>query len=584
MAPHSTAPPVSITTAASSTNATRSVLLGVDFTRSTSSLSSALRGLDLSSTSATADYDDSECCGGGGPAGCCCMSSGVVSQSSTPQPPCLELSGAEVLAANPAFNSLKLPLSRIARSARLLGSPDLPAATVRLSEPESSESSVCDPRKQSRDISVPPAYMQPHFPYMIPNLPVLDARLLTSASAVKRTYHFDIDVTDYPEEIEGVDFRVGGAVGVSPPNDSAIVDEILTRLDICELERDKLQTLTTTCGRWPTIWGDDEPRKLQTTVRELFTWTIDLHNGVFTKSLLRVLAEYATDSTERSILLWLCSHQGQSTFCNLRSDKYPPTLLQLLLAFPSVEPPVGHLLSVLPTLMPRFYSLSSDPVSSTEATSDHPDHLIRKIEFAVTIHKASESWHDPPRQRTGVCTAFMEQLAQRCMAGESVTIPLFRGLQANPLAKEFRADGPMLLIGAGVGVAPFRGFVQRRLKNANCKNKVWVLQGCRDSLMDELYAGEWGIDDSDVRKVVQSRRGTKQYVQDEVIVQGSLVWDVISHPEGCIFVCGSSKGMGEGVEASLIAVAMEKGAMSDDQAKEFWKEKARTWQYVTETW
>lgn len=57
---------------------------------------------------------------------------------------------------------------------------------------------------------------------------------------------------------------------------------------------------------------------------------------------------------------------------------------------------------------------------------------------------------------------------------------------SNPLAREFASDGPMLLIGAGVGVAPFCGFVQRRLRSANCANKVWVLQGVRDSLLDEL--------------------------------------------------------------------------------------------------
>ena len=94
---------------------------------------------------------------------------------------------------------------------------------------------------------------------------------------------------------------------------------------------------------------------------------------------------------------------------------------------------------------------------------------------------------------------------------------------SNPLAREFVSDGPMLLIGAGVGIAPFRGFVQRRLRSANCANKVWVLQGIRDSLLDELYKGEWGVHEAKVKKVVQSKRGESIYVQEEVRHQADLV-------------------------------------------------------------
>jgi sulfite reductase alpha subunit-like flavoprotein len=87
--------------------------------------------------------------------------------------------------------------------------------------------------------------------------------------------------------------------------------------------------------------------------------------------------------------------------------------------------------------------------------------------------------------------------------------------EAKPLTIEFTSDGPMLLIGVGVGIAPFQGFVRRRLKSANCANKVWVLQGVRGSLVDELYWGEWGVHEDEVKRVVESRREGR-YVQDEV--------------------------------------------------------------------
>lgn len=161
---------------------------------------------------------------------------------------------------------------------------------------------------------------------------------------------------------------------------------------------------------------------------------------------------------------------------------------------------------------------------------------------------------------------------------------MFRGLMANPMAKEFdKADGPMLLIGAGVGIAPFRGFVQRRLQNANCLNKVWVLQGVRDSLLDELYSGEWGIhDDAAIKKVVQSRvaAGGSRYVQDEVRAQKELVWSIVNAPDGRVFVCGSSKGMGQGVEDALVDVAMAMGRLARADARLFWAKKREGGQYI----
>ena len=163
-------------------------------------------------------------------------------------------------------------------------------------------------------------------------------------------------------------------------------------------------------------------------------------------------------------------------------------------------------------------------------------------------------------------------------------IPMFRGLMANPLAREFVSDGPMLLIGAGVGVAPFRGFVHRRLRSANCANKVWVLQGVRDSLVDELYSGDWGVHEDKVKKIVQSRKGEKKYVQEEVRAQADLVWFIINALDGRVFVCGSSKGMGEGVEKALVDVAMGKGNLNEEEARAFWEGKKEAGQYIAETW
>jgi len=116
------------------------------------------------------------------------------------------------------------------------------------------------------------------------------------------------------------------------------------------------------------------------------------------------------------------------------------------------------------------------------------------------------------------------------------------------------------------------------------------LQGVRDSLLDELYSGEWGVHEDKVKKVVQSRKSTPgsgnkgKYVQDEVRAQADLVWFIINSLDGRVFVCGSSKGMGEGVEAALVDVAMKKGNLGEEEAKSFWALKKDAGQYIAETW
>ena len=506
------------------------------------------------------------CCGGG-----CCFLDALEEDSTT------EASLPVLIPPNEAFRTLQLRLGPLSLDSNLHKIVDLPPQTVFFKPLASRAPSVTSTVQQH-----PPTFVTPHAPYEVFPAKVHHARELTKAGAEKRTYHFDLDVTEYPVESGDVDFVVGGAIGVQAPNSEEMVNEIFDLLNIPNYVRDKQIIMNTTTGRWPTIWGDDKPRELVTTQRELLTWCSDVQSYPPTKPLLRLLAEYATAPNEKKILLYLSSAQGQAAFCDLRTGPHI-TITQLLSAFPSSQPSLPHLLSVLNTLMPRFYSLSQDPQVSPTSESDNSRRLI---EIAVTVHETT-NWRGGPR--TGVGSGFLERIAKRVQDAEKnglkatdldIRIPMFRGLMANPLAREFITDGPMLLIGAGVGVAPFRGFVQRRLKSANCANKVWVLQGVRDSLLDELYSGEWGVEETRVKKVVQSRRGEGRYVQEEVRHQADLVWFIINALDGRVFVCGSSKGMGEGVESALVDVAMDKGNLRREEAEEFWAKKKEAGQYI----
>ncbi|KAG4416413.1 hypothetical protein IFR04_010459 [Cadophora malorum] len=531
-----------------------------------------------------------KCCGGG-----CCMAISKSDGLTFERVP---------LPDNDAFRALQLKIGPIPTT--LSNVPDVPAQTVHISSIRQGvplpplaqlKISAGEEAKDAIDFTPhlatetteldttvhPPRFVQPHPPYDVYSARIYNTRELTKPGAEKRTYHFDLDVTDYPEE-SGVDFKVGGAVGMVAPNDAGVVDELLDLLLVPRYLRDRNILLKTDGGRWPTVWGEDQARELTTTRRDLLTWCSDIQSYPPTKPLLRLLAEYASDPNEKKILMYLTSAEGQGVFCDFRTGPHI-TMNQLLHAFPSSKPPLDHLLSQLQQLMPRFYSMSNDPHENCVYKAG----CRRLIEIAVTVHE-TPNWRGGPR--TGVGSGFFERQAQKFLEAEKrgekidLRVPMFKGLMANPLAKEFVSDGPMLLIGAGVGVAPFRGFVQRRLKNANCANKVWVLQGVRDSLLDELYSGEWGVHESEVKKVVQSRKhtGKGKYVQDEVRAQADLVWFIINALDGRVFVCGSSKGMGEGVEEALIDAVMCKGNLSREEAVKFWKLKGEAGQYIAETW
>ncbi|QIW94871.1 hypothetical protein AMS68_000389 [Peltaster fructicola] len=565
------------------------------------------------------------CCGKG-----CCKNEALPALSNEPDFKPIQTPDNDAfrfLALNLGILVLDTPLTKIVE----LPEPKITLASIRKESISHKFPAEAHPHDAATVNVRPPEYMKPHPPYDVFSAPIYHARELTKPGAEKRTFHFDIDVTEYPEE-GGVDFKVGGAIGVCPSNDPVIVDDIMNQLGIPRFVRDKPVRLITAGGRWPTIWGDDIPRELVTTRREILTWTVDISSVAPTRPLLRVLAEHAHAEHEKKILLFLCSAQGQSAFCDLRTGPHI-TLQQLLYAFPSSKPPFESLLSVLGQLMPRFYSLSNDPhvSSSREGLAGR-----RLIEMAVTVHETQS--HDGGK-RTGVGSGFMERIAKQFVAAEDeaakqaeagnyclhpgevgrkldLRVPMFRGLMANPLSREFASDGPMMLIGAGVGMAPFRGFILNRLKNANCANKIWLVQGVRDSMLDEIYQGELGAHEHEIKKVVQSRvhapppvdeddngvenpkddarpavvrSSTKQnqvakYVQDEVRLQADIVWFVINAADGRIFVCGSSKGMGEGVETALIDVAMDKGNLDYETAKQFWEQKKEAGQYIAETW
>lgn len=164
------------------------------------------------------------CCGGG----CCLLPTLPPDTTSADYVPV-------VVPDNPAFRSIELKLGAFSLDTELTSVVPLPESKISFDPVPKSE-----PTHITTVNAEPPRFVQPHPPHHVYAAPVFNARELTKPGADKRTYHFDIDVTDYPDEDNDVDFKVGGAIGVCPPNDDAMVDDVFDALGIPSFVRDKL--------------------------------------------------------------------------------------------------------------------------------------------------------------------------------------------------------------------------------------------------------------------------------------------------------------------------------------------------------
>lgn len=220
-----------------------------------------------------------------------------------------------------------------------------------------------------------------------------------------------------------------------------------------------------------------------------------------------------------------------------------PNLLDTLLEFSSVRITPEFLLSRRPLLAPRLYSISS-------SLRAHPD------EVHLTMALVQFSTHKDQRgpKKLGVCSSFFERFPEKMVPCFVRPAPSFRLPDDNSL--------PIILIGAGTGIAPFRSFWQEREMIANesgvaCLSKCLLFFGCRSKKIDYLYCDEHsellrrGILDNVF--VAYSREDKQIYVQDEVYAQRSLIYSLLEQEGAHVFVCGDAE-MADGVRQAFVNI------------------------------
>ncbi|MGG5819242.1 sulfite reductase subunit alpha [Falsiroseomonas sp. HW251] len=235
-------------------------------------------------------------------------------------------------------------------------------------------------------------------------------------------------------------------------------------------------------------------------------------------------------------------------------------LLDLLRAFPSARPPVVDLVASLPALKPRLYSIASSPLACPG-----------RVELCVGVVRDNRRG----RLRDGVASC---HLAFRA----SPDAPLTAQMQVSHFRLPADPATPVIMVGPGTGIAPFRAFLQHR-EAIGAKGRSWLFFGEQRGATDFLFREEieaWKVKGTLSRlSLAWSRDGaTKVYVQHRMQEDAADLWRWLQ--DGAHFyVCGDASRMAKDVDAALRGIAQSEGGMNADQARDWIVALARQGRY-----
>ncbi|MCY1604340.1 assimilatory sulfite reductase (NADPH) flavoprotein subunit [Staphylococcus pettenkoferi] len=357
---------------------------------------------------------------------------------------------------------------------------------------------------------------------------VLENINLNGRGSAKETRHIELLLEDFNEEYESGDCLV-----VLPENDPKLVKQLIETL-----EWDPEQDIV--------INEDEDKMRLQDALTRHFEITR------LTKPLVQKAAtlfnndELAKKETDSD---WIKSYIDGRDLIDLIQDFKPDGL----------KP--DDLYGMLRKLPPREYSIAS----SYQAAPD---------EVHITVGAVRYQAHG--RDRSGVCSI---QLAERIEPGD--TVPIY--LKHNPNFK-FPKDEetPVIMIGPGTGVAPFRSYMQER-EELELEGNTWLFFGNQHFRTDFLYQTEWQswLEDGYLERMdVAFSRDTddKVYVQHKIKENAKLFNEWLERGAS-IYVCGDEKYMAKDVHEAIKQVISQERQISEDDSEEFLKQLKRDKKY-----
>jgi sulfite reductase (NADPH) flavoprotein alpha-component len=345
-------------------------------------------------------------------------------------------------------------------------------------------------------------------------------RRLSGPESAKDTRHFELDLTGW-----GLSFEVGDSLAVYATNDPQLVDEIIHALGVTGHEK------------------VPRPRGEPTTLREALLRDYSITQP--TPKFLRAIAERASAAPTLGYLL------APGRKHDLETYLWGMEIIDFLLEHPSARFAPEEFVGLLTKLQPRLYSVAS-------SLKAYPD----QVHFIVDVVR----YETNGRIRSGVCSSFLAERA------DDVPVPVFPSV-----AKHFHLPEdpsiPIIMVGPGTGVAPFRAYLQER-KATGAKGKNWLFFGSQHQKCDYAYGEEFEAfkEEGLLTRLdcAWSRdQAEKIYVQHRMKENAAEIWKWLDAENAHFFVCGDAKRMAKDVDSTLRKIVMEQGGKSVEEANEY---------------
>ncbi|WP_430971895.1 assimilatory sulfite reductase (NADPH) flavoprotein subunit [Sunxiuqinia rutila] len=345
---------------------------------------------------------------------------------------------------------------------------------------------------------------------------VLDKVRITGRDSDKEVYHLEFGL-----EGSGITYEPGDALGVIAQNPPQLVKEIIKSLGVIDTE-----VVETRIGKLP--------------FKEALEHDYEI--TLLTRDLIQKYAEKTKDKKVKAIA---------ESDEKLDQYLYGHDVLDLLQEFPA-RLTATEFLEMLRPLPPRLYSISS----SQKAVED---------EVHITVSRVR--YENKGRQRYGACSTF---LADRLEVDDQVLIYIDK----NPNFRLAKNGKPIIMVGAGTGIAPYRAFLQER-ESGNQKGKSWLFFGERRFSSDFLYQLEWQkyLQKGYLEKIdlaFSRDQKEKVYVQHKLKEQQEELFRWLE--DGASFyLCGDMKYMAKDVQITLLDIIKTQGGMTDKKARAYFK-------------
>ncbi|WP_302053614.1 diflavin oxidoreductase [Nocardioides panacis] len=344
----------------------------------------------------------------------------------------------------------------------------------------------------------------------------------------------------------GTTYQAGDHLGVLPRNAIDTIRRVMVRFG---LDAGQYVTIIPNSGSHTHL-----PIEEPTPLLGVLGSCVELQD-VATRDNVAVLARH-TDDPEQKAALEALAGDDEASHAAYRDQVYAPnrSVLDLLDEFPACHLPFEVYLDLLPALRPRYFSISSSPLVSPDTCS-------------ITAGVLRAPARSGAGTFTGVCSTHLAQLPV------DGTVFVFVRPPSIPFRPPENPHVAMIMVGAGTGLAPFRGFLQERaaLREQGVPIATSLLFfGCRRADQDLLYADELAAFEAQgvvrTESCLSAEPGTtRRYVQQGMLDRADEVWDLLQK-EAVVLVCGNASTIAPGVRTSLAAIFRERTGAGESDA------------------